>query len=62
MTLADISTSNGRMINPKLLTSAAKRLHSIFSWPQQARPHLLSWKKWQKAIQRTFCVNGWKLK
>eukprot|EP00957_Ditylum_brightwellii_P098984 7540129-Ditylum_brightwellii.AAC.1 len=62
LTLADISTSDGRMINTTLLTSAATRLHSILSWPQQARPHPPSWKKWEKAIQWTFCVNGWKLK
>eukprot|EP00957_Ditylum_brightwellii_P167639 12761999-Ditylum_brightwellii.AAC.1 len=51
LTHVDISTSDGRMINPTLLISVAKRLHSTFSWPQQARPHTPSWKKWEKAVE-----------
>eukprot|EP00957_Ditylum_brightwellii_P076403 5806419-Ditylum_brightwellii.AAC.1 len=48
LTLADISTSDGRKINHTLLTSATKRLHNTFSGLNRHVPKLLAGRSGKK--------------
>jgi hypothetical protein len=54
-TLANIIQSNGRMLCNWVTTGLHPPCHSIFHYPQQARPSPQVWSTWRKLLHTTYC-------
>eukprot|EP00957_Ditylum_brightwellii_P022246 1679194-Ditylum_brightwellii.AAC.1 len=57
-TLAHITTSGGKIIKqeyfePKQIPDEIQYPRAIGTWPQQGKPSIKVWKKWQEALQTT---------